>query len=266
MTVLVIAEHDNASIKGATLNTVTAAVACGAGDVHILVAGHNAGAAAQAAAASPGDRHVKTETFIRSAFNGYKTLAGFSGDYGIALEMILQRSAAGESLAQLGTPVSYLLGKTAVTGGTTTRIGYLFNTDSAKTLKPGLAGKFIFTSQAVAAPTEDTLQWNIFKELSKSVSTNGTVSGATNDLDYAWVLMASSAYGWNTQGNRVAQRLVALQNADGGFSSYGSASSVDATALALQALVGDFDELAIVKGVGLEGLDLGVDERHAVFL
>ena len=49
MTVLVIAEHDNASIKGATLNTVAAAVACG-GDVHVLVAGHNAGAAAQAAA------------------------------------------------------------------------------------------------------------------------------------------------------------------------------------------------------------------------
>ena len=49
MTVLVIAEHDNATIKGATLNTVTAAAACG-GDVHVLVAGHNAGAAAQAAA------------------------------------------------------------------------------------------------------------------------------------------------------------------------------------------------------------------------
>jgi electron transfer flavoprotein alpha subunit len=42
MASLVIAEHDNASIKGATLNTVTAAVACG-GDVHVLVAGHNAG-------------------------------------------------------------------------------------------------------------------------------------------------------------------------------------------------------------------------------
>ena len=48
MTALVIAEHDNASIKGATLNTVTAAAACG-GDVHVLVAGHNAAAAAQAA-------------------------------------------------------------------------------------------------------------------------------------------------------------------------------------------------------------------------
>jgi electron transfer flavoprotein alpha subunit len=49
MTALVIAEHDNASIKGATLNTVTAAAALG-GDVHVLVAGHNAGAAAAAAA------------------------------------------------------------------------------------------------------------------------------------------------------------------------------------------------------------------------
>jgi electron transfer flavoprotein alpha subunit len=49
MTSLVIAEHDNASIKGATLNTITAAAACG-GEVHVLVAGHNAGAAAAAAA------------------------------------------------------------------------------------------------------------------------------------------------------------------------------------------------------------------------
>ena len=49
MTALVIAEHDNASIKGATLNTITAAAACG-GEVHVLVAGHNAAAAAAAAA------------------------------------------------------------------------------------------------------------------------------------------------------------------------------------------------------------------------
>ncbi len=49
MTVLVIAEHDHASVKGATLNTVTAALKCN-GDVHILVAGANAGPAAAAAA------------------------------------------------------------------------------------------------------------------------------------------------------------------------------------------------------------------------
>jgi electron transfer flavoprotein alpha subunit len=49
MTALVIAEHDNATIKGATLNTVAAAAQCG-GDVHVLIAGHNAGPAAAAAA------------------------------------------------------------------------------------------------------------------------------------------------------------------------------------------------------------------------
>ncbi|HDR9501642.1 electron transfer flavoprotein subunit alpha/FixB family protein [Burkholderia cepacia] len=53
MTILVIAEHDNASIKAATLNAVAAARvlgAAGGGDVHVLVAGHNAQAAADAAA------------------------------------------------------------------------------------------------------------------------------------------------------------------------------------------------------------------------
>jgi electron transfer flavoprotein alpha subunit len=49
MASLVIAEHDNASVKGATLNTVTAALKCG-GDVHLLIAGSNAGGAAKAAA------------------------------------------------------------------------------------------------------------------------------------------------------------------------------------------------------------------------
>ena len=50
---LVIAEHDNASLKGSTLNTITAAVQTqqqAGGDVHVLVAGHNAKAAADAAA------------------------------------------------------------------------------------------------------------------------------------------------------------------------------------------------------------------------
>ncbi len=53
MPALVIAEHDNASIRGATLNTVTAAVQAG-GEVHVLVAGHNAGEAAKQAAAIAG--------------------------------------------------------------------------------------------------------------------------------------------------------------------------------------------------------------------
>ncbi|CAN7183746.1 electron transfer flavoprotein subunit alpha/FixB family protein [Paraburkholderia sp. SIMBA_054] len=53
MTILVIAEHDNAALKAATLNTVAAAHAvCTSvgGEVHVLVAGHNAQGAAEAAA------------------------------------------------------------------------------------------------------------------------------------------------------------------------------------------------------------------------
>ncbi|HEU5295694.1 MAG TPA: FAD-binding protein [Burkholderiaceae bacterium] len=49
MATLVIAEHDHGTLKPATLNTVTAAAACG-GDVHVLIAGANASGAAQAAA------------------------------------------------------------------------------------------------------------------------------------------------------------------------------------------------------------------------
>src|SRR5690348_5392979 len=49
MVALVIAEHDNASLKAVTLNTVTAAAQCG-GDVHILVAGSGCGAVAEQAA------------------------------------------------------------------------------------------------------------------------------------------------------------------------------------------------------------------------
>ncbi|WP_176053477.1 electron transfer flavoprotein subunit alpha/FixB family protein [Paraburkholderia caribensis] len=49
MTILVIAEHDNVSIKTATLNTVAAASKIG-GDVHVLVAGSNAQGAADGAA------------------------------------------------------------------------------------------------------------------------------------------------------------------------------------------------------------------------
>jgi len=53
MAALVIAEHDNASLKGSTLNTVTAAAKAG-GEVTVLVAGHNCAGAAQAAAAVAG--------------------------------------------------------------------------------------------------------------------------------------------------------------------------------------------------------------------
>jgi len=54
---LVVAEHDNVSLKGATLNTISAAAQLG-GEVHVLVAGLNAAGAAQAAAQVAGVAQV----------------------------------------------------------------------------------------------------------------------------------------------------------------------------------------------------------------
>ena len=54
---LVVAEHDNASLKGATLNTIAAAQKIG-GDAVVLVAGSGCDAAAKAAAAVPGVARV----------------------------------------------------------------------------------------------------------------------------------------------------------------------------------------------------------------
>ncbi len=53
MSNLVIAEHDNATLKGSTLNTIAAAAKIG-GDIHVLVAGSNAQAVAAAAGQAAG--------------------------------------------------------------------------------------------------------------------------------------------------------------------------------------------------------------------
>jgi electron transfer flavoprotein alpha subunit len=58
MTILVIAEHDNRSLKAATLNTVAAAQKIG-GEIDVLVAGTDCGAAASQAAQLQGVARVK---------------------------------------------------------------------------------------------------------------------------------------------------------------------------------------------------------------
>jgi electron transfer flavoprotein alpha subunit len=57
MAVLVVAEHDNKSIRKSTLNAVAAAQKIG-GELHVLVAGHHAGEAAKAASQIPGVKKV----------------------------------------------------------------------------------------------------------------------------------------------------------------------------------------------------------------
>ena len=95
MSVLVIAEHDNATLKGATLNTVTAAGKIG-GDVVVLVAGSGCGAAAEAAAKVAGVSKVLVAD--NAAY-----------EYQLAENM-------GELVAEIGKDYSHILAAATTTG------------------------------------------------------------------------------------------------------------------------------------------------------
>jgi electron transfer flavoprotein alpha subunit len=104
MSVLVLAEHDNATLSPATLNAVTAAQAIG-GDIDILVAGENCGAVAEQAAKIPGVARVRVadapEFGHGLAENVAPLIVSLAGDYGHILatattsgKNILPRAAA----------------------------------------------------------------------------------------------------------------------------------------------------------------------------
>jgi electron transfer flavoprotein alpha subunit len=95
MAILVIAEHDNATLKGATLNTITAATKIG-GDVEVLVAGAGCGAAAEAAAKVAGVAKVLVAD--NAAY-----------EYQLAENM-------GELVAELGKGYSHILAAATTTG------------------------------------------------------------------------------------------------------------------------------------------------------
>ncbi len=96
---LVIAEHDNATIKAATLNTVAAAQKIG-GDVHVLVAGHNAQAAADAAAKIAGVSRVlladAPQLEAGLAENVEATVLGIAKNYS---HILAPATAAGKNVA-----------------------------------------------------------------------------------------------------------------------------------------------------------------------
>ena len=99
MTSLVIAEHINTDIKPATLNTVTAAAQCG-GDVHVLVAGFNAGGAAAAAAKIVGVGkviHVEGEHFAHGlAENMAAQVLAIAASYS---HILFPATASGKNIA-----------------------------------------------------------------------------------------------------------------------------------------------------------------------
>ena len=99
MTALVIAEHDNATLKGATLNTVTAALACG-GEVHVLVAGANAAGVATAAAQIAGVAkvlHADSDAFAHGlAENVTAQVVALASSYS---HILFPATASGKNIA-----------------------------------------------------------------------------------------------------------------------------------------------------------------------
>jgi len=99
MSALVIAEHEHGALKPSTLNTVTAALQCDP-DVHVLVAGHNAGGAAQAAGQIAGVAKVlqadAAHLADQLAENVATLVVGLSGGYG---HLLFPATAHGKNVA-----------------------------------------------------------------------------------------------------------------------------------------------------------------------
>ncbi len=117
MTALILAEHDNASIKDATLSTVTAAATYG--DIHMLVAGSDCAAAADAAAKIAGVTKVLVADDATYAHPLAEELApliiSLAGDYDAILapattsgKNVMPRVAAALDVAQISEIVAVI--------------------------------------------------------------------------------------------------------------------------------------------------------------
>ena len=99
MSALVIAEHDNVTLKVATLNTITAALKCG-GDVHVLIAGANAAAVATACAQVAGVAkvlHAESEGFAHGlAENVCAQVLAIASNYS---HILFAATASGKNIA-----------------------------------------------------------------------------------------------------------------------------------------------------------------------
>ena len=141
MTSLVIAEHNNASIKPATLNTVTAAAQCG-GEVHVLVAGLNAGAAAQAASRIAGVSKVIH-------------VEGVHFEHGLAENMAAQVLALAPAYSHLLFPATASGKNIAPRVAATLDVGQISDITKVETQdtfeRPIYAGNAIATVQSVDA-------------------------------------------------------------------------------------------------------------------
>lgn len=190
--------------------------------------------------ASAAEKYPSTVSFLAKSFAGGKVLEGFTAgtmEYGFTLDAMIQLKAGGRSLVQQLPAVNYMLGTRSQPLGNNSN-GYLFNKDAELSLNVGRAGKFLFTSEVVNVPN-NSIRYDVFKKLAARInSSTGEISGvASGSIDYAWVALGLNSYQEYTLANKVVQKMLTLQNTDGGFAEVDPlVSTPDATGLALQAI------------------------------
>lgn len=158
MTILVIAEHDNTSLKPASLNTITAASQLG-GEVHVLVAGLNAGTVAAAAAQVAGVAkvlHVDADTLAHGVAENVATqVVALASGYS---HILFASTASGKNIAPR---VAALLD--------VAQISDLTKVISADTFeRPIYAGNAIATIQSVDAIKVMTVRTTAFDAAAQS--------------------------------------------------------------------------------------------------
>ncbi|PUE11047.1 electron transfer flavoprotein subunit alpha [Limnohabitans sp. T6-5] len=197
MTSLVIAEHDNASIKGATLNTVTAAAACG-GDVHVLVAGLNAGAAAAAAAQIAGVAkviHADSEALAHGlAENVAAQVLAIAGNYS---HILFPATAGGKNVAPR------VAAKLDVA-----QISDITKVDSADTFeRPIYAGNAIATVQSTDATKVITVRTTGF-DAAAATGGSAAVESATAQADSGKSVFKGSEIAKNDRPELTAAKII----------------------------------------------------------
>ncbi len=186
MAVLVIAEHDNAALKPATLDTVTAALELDS-DVHVLVAGSGCGAVAEAAAKIAGVAKALCADADHYANQLAEAMAllvtGLAGDYAAILapadtfgKNIMPRIAALLDVAQISDITEVVSGDTfvrpiyagnamaTVQSSDAIKVITVRGTGFAAAEEEGGSG----TVEAVSAADDPALSTFVGQELSKS--------------------------------------------------------------------------------------------------
>jgi hypothetical protein len=176
-------------------------------------------------------KYLATAEFLKSQFVLGEYIEGFSPgvpEYGFSLEAVSQLSQTLEVDSSIA--IKFLL---------ESEPDYLYSAETGE-IVPGLAGKYLFASKVTGAANGAQTQM-VVGSLSELFQEDGTLTAtAASTFDYAWMTLGLYAQNQSEMAKTTSGILTTLAREDGGFgfdsSEFTTASSTDATAMAIMAL------------------------------